>query len=122
MHAEAHDVQRLVQAVQRIATYAEGMTLHYEQQGIGEARSWRVILHYAEEALGRQPRPGPPAGEPLERAPTDAELERLIRRCELLRNGAADLALPPAETHELLERLATDLLLWRHSHPGELPG
>ncbi|GGI07896.1 hypothetical protein [Egicoccus halophilus] len=122
MNEEASEAPTLEEAVQRIAIYAERMTQHHERQGFGEARSWRVVVHEARRALGLDPVLTAPAGEPLERRPDNDELERLIRRSRLVRQGSTDLALDPLDAHGLLGQLAAELLLWRHSHPTDLPG
>jgi hypothetical protein len=123
MTREPREADELAAALERIAVYAEGMTRHYQQQGFGEVRSWRMIVHYARSVLDPN---GPPlpttAPDPVEREPANDELERLLVRCRLLRDGADELALPSAQAHELIEQLAKELLLWRHSHPDDLPG
>jgi hypothetical protein len=122
MGAEDEAVSRLGDALERIAFYAEGMVQHYEQHGFGEARSWRVIVRHAREALGRDGFDYAPSSERRQPTPTDEELERLIRRCRLQRPGNSEFALATDEAHERLEQLGTELLLWRHSHPNDLPG
>ncbi|MFA9430020.1 hypothetical protein [Egicoccus sp. AB-alg2] len=122
MNAEANEAPTLEEAVQRIAVFAERMTQHHEQQGFGEARSWRLVVHEARRSLGLDPVLTAPAGEPLDRRPANDELERLIRRSRLVREGSTDLALETLDAHELLGQLAAELLLWRHSHPNDLPG
>jgi hypothetical protein len=121
MGAEDEAVSQLGDALERIAFYAEGMAQPYEQHGFGEARSWRVIVRHAREALGRDGLGHTPSGERRQRTPTDEELERLIRRSQLVSAGKTDLALEPVDVYELLGQLAAELLLWRHSHPSDLP-
>lgn len=117
----SRDAAVLERAVQRIAAYAAGMAEHCEQQGFGEARSWRVVLHEAQQVLGQQSPADAPTTQPKERQPSNDELERLIKRSRFVRGGDGDLALQQADAHDLLGRLADELLLWRHSHPGDLP-
>lgn len=111
-------------ALSRILAYASGMVVHHEREGFGDARSWRVVAAEARQVLG--PDEAPPrttdADAPIERAPTDDELERLLLRCRAVKRGKVDLGLPAHEAHELIERLTAELLLWRHSHPSDLPG
>ena len=116
------ETEELTRALQRIAAYAAGMVRHCEQHSFGEARSWRVVVHHARDALDLDEEGPDGAVRTPHRTPTDDELERLIRRCRLHRKGDADVALPPLEAHELLQRLADELLLWRRSHPDDLPG
>lgn len=99
------------------------MVRHHEQDSFGEARSWRMVVHHAREALDPdETLLATSDREPPVRAPTDEELERLVRLCRLVEQEGSALALPAGGAHELIGRLAGELLLWRHSHPNELLG
>lgn len=119
MTDETDDRYALRDVLRRIARYASGMVTHYEHEGFGEARAWRLIANEVATVLDVEPPTA--AGDPPARAPTDDELERLIHRCRYVKNDSLGLALSMDEAHSLLERLAGELLLWRRSHPDDLP-
>jgi hypothetical protein len=112
-----------VDALEKIAIYAEGMMRHYEQHGFGEARSWRIIVITARRALGEDPTPtAGRGGEPAEREMTDDQLERLLRVCRAEPRRASGPLFEPDEVPGLIEQLVEELLLWRRGHPEDLPG
>jgi hypothetical protein len=81
------------------------------------------VVTTARTALGVDPTPLSGHEQELaEHETTDDQLERLLQHCRAHRRSGSGPVLDPDEVPQLIERLAEELLLWRRSHPGELPG